>query len=520
MTEKTKSKYTEAAEAISEEDEHAPRVLLFVEGEKVDDQILADVKSVTYENSLYLTDELKIELVNEEGKYTDAVMWGHGNEVEAWFGYGQQMYYIGRAELVRHMPTFPSDGIMTLVLRGLDKSWRMKKEPPRITGGRQPRRRSEIKSQWEGPLSSYLKQVAKKYGFKHDISKKFDKIGEKFIQKRGQTDFQVVQALANYYYASFRVEYRIESKPRTGAWYLVFQDLDETRQQVHYNFRFKQGELSTILGVSFEFGISETVTEVKAYYWDPNWKEPDTYKTRKLSPKQRAINQAFSISAAGIAGAIEGGGPDERRLVRRGRRTGSWREVSVSDYKKEYKDVPVITEKARESGSVSQNFGAGLIVGAVEAAGIEVKTKKRLKKDHDPFARAYKSQRARIKEAPTPTRLRLVVGGHSIEIQSRPFKNAEDARNFILNWIKENQNNFITAKGTLPGIVVKAGETHALQGAELGQRFSGEYYFTNATQKYDDGGWITEFSARKVLTPEWLKRQREANKGLLEQPER
>jgi len=475
------------------EDPHAPRIILSVEGDRVDERILTDVSSVTYENSLYLTDEMKITLMNHEGRYSDAVMWGHGNEVELWMGYGQDMSFIGRTELTRHIPTFPSDGIMTFELRGLDKSWRMKKKPLRVTGGKTPKRRKEIKSHWKGPLGGWLKKLAKKYGFKLDVTPRLAKINENFLQKRGQTDFQTFQALANFHRASGRVEYRLEDGFE-GSWYLVFRDLDEVQQQDFYTFRYFDGPESTVIEVSFEFGLEEQITEVQAFFWDPTYREPSVYKTKKYPTIDKTWHTPKKIIKT------------KRVLVRRGRRVGAWRRITESDYKQVYTKVPKAAKIETETSSnVSgrERRQEIRIEQQAKAAGLAVGFRRKLKKWSDPFHRSYRSQMAKIQADPNPTKLRLQVGGHAIEILTRPFRSVKEARDFIKAWIKRNRDNFILAKGKLPGIKIKAGETHAIEGPALGKRYSGFYYFSNVTQSFGEDGWITEFQARKVITPAW-----------------
>jgi hypothetical protein len=462
-------------------DKHAPRMILYVEDEQVEQDVTDYIREVKHENSLYLTDEIIVDLINHEGRWSEAVMWGVGNEIELWLGYGADVQYIARLELTRHNPNFPSDGIMTIKLRGLDKSWRMKKQQVKLSGGRTPQRRGgDVKLKWEGTVAGFIRQTARKFGFKHDISPKFDKLKEKFVQKKGQSDFEVLSALANHYYATFRVEYRREAINRSsslvdaraatpsGAWYLVFRDLDINTQEKLYTFTYFQDESSTLLDVGFEFGIGDGVTEVEAHYWDSTAKGP-------------------------------GGGK------------GAWVKVTESDPRKVYKTVPVTAPGLTPRGPR---------VPVIDSKTNKPKTKKVLKKDSDPFHRTYRSQRAKSTDEPHPTKLRLAAAGHSIEILTKPFRNAAEARQFIKTWFEHNKNNFILARGTLPGILIKAGETHVLESPLFGKRYSGYYYFSEVTQRFGEAGWRTTFAARKVITPAWAAEAKLRIEGTQSQAEK
>lgn len=451
-------------------DEYAPQMTIYVEDDEVEQDITADIKRMTYEESTSLTAELKLELVNRGGIYTDAVMWGPGNEVELWLGYAGDVQYLARSELTRHVPIFPADGIMTLQLRGLDKSWRMKRQELELKGGRTPERKDRSSRKYEGTIAGFVKKVAKKYGYKTDIARKFFKMKDKFIQKKGQSDYQVLTHLANFYRALFKVEYRRDAAERSsstvdarratpgGAWYLVFDDFDYVTQEKMLTFKHYEGDESLVVEISFEMSVSDNLTEVQAYYWDPLVTGPDGKK-------------------------------------------GGWLVISERVYKKVYKRKEVkdaagnaVMETVKKKDGTVKKDDEGKAV-------TRAKKNKVFVRDTDPFHRSYRSQRRKVRRGnPHPSKLRLAIAGHSVEIPTKPFRNAQEAQQYVKKWVKENRDNFITATGTLPGTIIRAGETHQIEGALLGKRYAGWYFFNNVRQEFDDNGWLTHFKAHKVFT--------------------
>jgi hypothetical protein len=460
-------------------DNYAPKTIIFVEDDEVEIEIMRDVKEMTYEESTSMTTEVKIELVNTDGRYTDSVMWGPGNEVELWLGYMGDVQFLGRCELTRHTPIFPADGIMTLRLRGLDKTWRMKRQELKLKGGRTPRKADRTTRKYEGTVAGFVKQVAKKYGLKTDIARKFYKIKDKFLQKKGQTDYQILSALANFYRALLKAEYRIDTSNRSastvdareatpgGAWYLVFDDYDYVTQQKMFTFRHVEGDESTIVEIEFEMSVEDNLTEVQAYYWDPLAEGTDGKKGgwRVISEEEhRKVYTRHKIKAAGG----EDASPDGYK----------WKPVKEKD------------------GTIKKN--------ADGSEAWQEETKKVFVRDTDPFHRSYRSQRRKVRRGDQhPTKLRLAIAGHSVEILTKPFRNAEEAKQFVKKWVKENKDNFITAKGILPGVLIHAGETHQIEGGLIGKRYDGWYFFNMVRQEVSDAGWLTHFSAHKVFQPAW-----------------
>lgn len=116
------------------------------------------------------------------------------------------------------------------------------------------------------------------------------------------------------------------------------------------------------------------------------------------------------------------------------------------------------------------------------------------------FAPARGATPDAVQPATDPTRLKLAVDGHSVEVVAdRKFRSAADAAAWAVTWFQRHKDNFVIAKGETIGVEdLEAGQTHGLDG--LGVRFSGDYLFSSVKHVFDgDGGYRTEFTARRVL---------------------
>ena len=270
----------------------APRAVLFIEDDQVAEDIMDDLISVSWDSSVELTSSMEIVINNTAGKYTDNLMLGPGNEVEFWVGYGNDIEFAGRAEIVRLKPSFASGATPTISITAWDRSWRMKKTPIEVTGaGKQPKKKGkEQVVEHKGTVAGFVERIAKKYGMKPDVGTKFTTMDDRFIQKKSQTDWQTLRALANFYDAIFRVEWRPASftartylktgelKP-DGDWYLIFRDIFDTSDQKQKSkLYFMEGDQSVLSEVEFELSIDIMSSEVQAQYWDPDSTGPDGKK--------------------------------------------------------------------------------------------------------------------------------------------------------------------------------------------------------------------------------------------------
>jgi phage protein D len=81
----------------------------------------------------------------------------------------------------------------------------------------------------------------------------------------------------------------------------------------------------------------------------------------------------------------------------------------------------------------------------------------------------------------------------------RRFKNEQQARRAIEQFIQRQKENFITGEGALVGNeIIQSRQVIRLEG--ISNQFSGKYYLTKVLHKMSkSGGYTTEFTAHKVI---------------------
>ena len=85
-------------------------------------------------------------------------------------------------------------------------------------------------------------------------------------------------------------------------------------------------------------------------------------------------------------------------------------------------------------------------------------------------------------------------------ISDMPFRNKKQAANFVQNFLRERERDFLLLSGTIVGLpLLRARDTHEIRG--LGQRIDGIYRFINVRHEMQPGSiYRTTFTAHKVLT--------------------
>jgi phage protein D len=97
--------------------------------------------------------------------------------------------------------------------------------------------------------------------------------------------------------------------------------------------------------------------------------------------------------------------------------------------------------------------------------------------------------------------IKFRVGGRTIEtISDKPLKSSEEAKQFAINFMKQQQEDYIVIEGTVVGTEnLRPRQIHRLAG--IGD-WDGEYYFTQTRHRFvGDSIYKTEFIAYRVLPP-------------------
>jgi uncharacterized protein len=114
---------------------YVPSVQLFVSGQRLQDNVIADVLEVTYRDSLNEIDSFEIQINNWDADYrkfkfapplkTPTVnytgIFNPGSQIELWMGYQRNMRRMLRGSITTLSPTFSESAAPTLAISGLNE---------------------------------------------------------------------------------------------------------------------------------------------------------------------------------------------------------------------------------------------------------------------------------------------------------------------------------------------------------------------------------------------------------------
>lgn len=467
--------------ARTEGQDLAPVYTLLVNDMEVQLDISQYIKSVHFESAMDMSDMLEIVIhnpgfqlldpKNQPPDFTQHKAFQPGNEIELWGGYGKADRFIGRAIITRHMPTFPSEGIPTLTIKGYDKSYLLMHGSGGLSVDNNNRvalqnpRPSDVKDDQGTPFvnvtpANAIRKIAGKYGLTLDID---DTANDgtplkktSFLHRKGVTDYEICRMLANLNRKAMFVEY-LQTKemielqahrppfslknPFQPGW--VFHwNKPNTDDTPLYEFTYNTNDAS-LMSFSCEYGLKDQLTEVVVLMWD-------AHGQRWLSVVQTED--------------VEGENPS-------------------------FKAGAGLQQQFKSIKGVVGNDGA-----TITARSVSKKAKQQAK-------RAITGSPELMKSLGTATEFRLAAGGVAIDVQrnDQPFKTLEDVARWASRWLEAHKDNFLIAHGTVIGVeTLRAGQVHTLSG--LGPMLSGNYYFISVKHKFEvDSGYTCEFTARRIL---------------------
>jgi phage protein D len=450
-------------------DQFAPNFELFIEDfALVDtrnvvwfDQITQRVVSISWENTLDITSEMTIEIDNSGNFLTDATVFSPGNEVELHLGYGANLDFVGRAEIVKHLPTFPSDGAPIIQVIAHDLTWRMKRQEIDIKGRKTPRRRRARRGHGvvhRGTVGQVVRRVVGKYGLRAAVDLEFEtqKVTP-FLQRKGVTDYNLLRSLANRYDAEFFIAY-IPGQRRFKAVLGLRSPTPE--------------ELS-----------SRSVRQDTSGGWIAVFRKPHGNRGPLL---------ISSVDRPGVSFVDNNTLPNPLQ-------DKQFKFVYDSD---DPSDFPLI------EGQI--DWSTMTTVSEIQISVFNRKTrrwdfvsKRKGRKGKDPLFRPPKGALSSQGNITSMTELKLAMGGFAVNVATRPMRNAAEARRFVERWFNQHKDEFVILTGSVPGIPsLRAGQTHVFEG--VGNRYSGEYYLSSVTHRQSgDAPYVVEFTARKILKGEF-----------------
>jgi len=417
----------------------APAFRLFVEGHEVGEEVTQHVVEIDVEHTVDVISKTSIVVQDADNRWTDSILWEPGNEVDVFMGYGNALGHVGRFEILRHLPDYPEDGVPTLKISGYDRAYRMTRQSVDVTGAkRAPKKKDKLAEAgrvWANTsIGEVVSFVCAKYGITPDID---PEIATKQIGTFVQKKGTSDYKILRYLANIYGAEFFVEFVP----------------------------EFAAIEGVSFG-AIKAKGAGVAPSSSAPGWvcrfRLPKNAKQEKTYEFERGTPTATILSASvdwGIDSSVV--------------------DVQVSVFDRAKGEFVVVNAEAPEPKGKPKRFSPGLFAQGGTLG--EVKT-------DATTADAIES----------PSAIKIAAQGHSIDVPTRSFKNAEEAIAFAQTWLERHRDAFLVARATLPGVeTLRGGQTHRLKG--LGRRYDGDFYFAAVRHRYDSNTYRTEVIARKVV---------------------
>lgn len=96
--------------------------------------------------------------------------------------------------------------------------------------------------------------------------------------------------------------------------------------------------------------------------------------------------------------------------------------------------------------------------------------------------------------------IKIFSGDFSFDVRTnRRFKSEAELAAWAIQWFRRNKENFILSQGTSIGIEsLMARQIHRIAG--LGVGLDGKYQFTRVRHTFNAGGYLCDFSVRKLVT--------------------
>jgi len=238
----------------------APIFRIEVGGTTLRDDVNALISSISYETDVDLASKLKIMCENPDGIISDSKMFQPGNEIDLYLGYGSQLAYMGRVEIVKVRPKFGAkQDALTMEVIGYDKSWRLMEE------------KSDGEVFAGMTHSQIVQEIASRSKMISDVTTT-TAVESKFT-KQGQSHHSILRGLANAHNFEYYVEFvpsdtaRPGNELADGSWTVVWQHFDEIGQEFRYKFEYGITD-SSVLSWKPEFAFTKAQTAIKVIGWD------------------------------------------------------------------------------------------------------------------------------------------------------------------------------------------------------------------------------------------------------------
>ena len=247
-------------------DDLRPTVKIEIEGEELSADVTNAVSRCEVELSREVTDQITLTVANpvadELGKgyagrsfvFLEEKAFQPGNEIRVHLGYGDRLTFVAGGIIQRFLPRFPADGVPTLTIVARDASIRL------MDG----ETAAEAASYPEFDLDTAVRDVLNRHDIlAADVTPLVGTFRSDLQKKRGMTDYQFVKGLANI----VGHEFRVRMNPTSFKWEAVWRP-PVSDQEKEFTFAYLNGPESTLLSFDPEWGLHDTPTEVRCFYFD------------------------------------------------------------------------------------------------------------------------------------------------------------------------------------------------------------------------------------------------------------
>lgn len=272
------------------QDFYVPTFQIKLQGRPQGQELVRDVLSVAYKDSLEQFDSFEITINNWDAetrgfKFSDLDLFDPGKEVELWMGYygGDRLRRMIRGEITSLRPAFPAGGPPTLAISGLNLLHRL-------------RTKQESHAYEEMRDSEIAEQIGSRLGIavRTDATAKANEERYRYLFQDNQYDILFLWGRAR----SLGYDLFVEEDPDSGESRLYFGPTVNLR---HTAYRLSYGK--SLIQFQPNLTTANQVGEVMVRGWDAEKKKKIEYtakrseiRTRGVGEKggQAAIEQSFN----------------------------------------------------------------------------------------------------------------------------------------------------------------------------------------------------------------------------------
>lgn len=459
------------------------------------------LQDVTVEDSVEQTSSIRLTVLDDEMFHIDNNTFAKGRTLSVWAGYDDSMLELLRAIIVRADPRFEEDGSVVLSITAYDISYKLAVEEVEAQDENSRRGKArESGVSHSGTWAEIVSRVYGKYGVRVFASKSFMEGRPSYpvIQKKGTTDAQFLQSVANILGAELFVTwrmmdedgsylqtgrlYRLKEKglpiPATrGQWVCYMREQPKKPEGPMYQWMWRAGNETSLLSFFPEPSPLSDVTSIQVLFYDTKAKDwvvlgkdddpaPSGYTWRK---EKRLVKNWIAKDIRSSRLRVPGADPNDRSPL-------TDEEIAL-----------------RENMPFSEQLHHGAFEGKDGERERVVRKKVKVSARRGLFADA-------AARGDLTNTIRIVAGNTSIDVKAkRNFRTAAQAIAYAEAFIRNHRDSYWTASAELiMGLeTVRAGQLHLFSG--LGNSYSGLYYLSNVTHRIDASGYTTSMTVRRVV---------------------